>query len=420
MSGSRDHGGLITLCLLLSCRLVVALDAASNNPAPLNPAFNGSPESPFTSSPNANASTPALMALPANVGNSTDSSTSTKFYTLSASLREIYDDNVNTSDKNPIASFETQLSPSVLVDFPMENSNFSARYTLGLTYYSDYNGGNQSNGNNNNNKGNGGGGSLDYTHEFVAQYSHSFSDLFILALAEQFRYYTDPSIFESTGTLYRNGSYVSNSFNGSIGAQWTPLFGTTTTYANTTVRYDEAAVAFAQDNEENTASQTFSFAVLPKINASFGAILDDITYDHILRGYTSYTGFLGMQWQALPSLSFTGRGGASYTEKLQDPSRLSPSAALSADWILGKRSGLSFNYSHEVTPSDQVGANGQTSDRVTGNFRYDILTNLSTHLQLIFTEAEYTNLLTKTSNLNSNYNETDYGVDTGVAYLYNI
>ena len=65
-----------------------------------------------------------------------DASTTRKFYTLTASLREIYDDNVTGSNNNQPASLETMLSPSILVDFPTPEGEFTGRYTFNLTYYS--------------------------------------------------------------------------------------------------------------------------------------------------------------------------------------------------------------------------------------------------------------------------------------------
>ncbi len=58
---------------------------------------------------------------PASV--SSDGSDSKSPFTITASLREIYDDNVLTSKANTISSFDTDLSPSVLFDHPMENSD---------------------------------------------------------------------------------------------------------------------------------------------------------------------------------------------------------------------------------------------------------------------------------------------------------
>jgi len=359
---------------------------------------------------------PAAMALPADTGTTSsttpDGSTTRKFYTLSASLREIYDDNINTTNTNPQSSLETDISPSVLVDFPMSDSEFTGRYTFDLTAYSHApssvsNGGGSSNGS-----------AVQYTHEFTAQYIHAFSDRFNLNVAEDFRYFIQPSILQSTGTNYQNGPYVANTLNGTATAQWTPLFGTTTTYANTLVRYDDANVAAQQDSLENTGSQTFSFAILPKISVSVGGIGDNITYDTADRGYTSYTAFLGGQWQALPSLSFTGRGGGTYIEPQQGIASFAPYAALTVNWTLGERSELSFDYAHEITPTDQVGANGQTSDRMDAGFRYDITANLSSHLQGIFTSADISSSLSTTGN-SASYTQNSYALDTGLTYHYN-
>jgi hypothetical protein len=355
--------------------------------------------------------TPAMMALPANPAPlAGDANSSRKWYTISASLREIYDDNVTTSSNNPQSSLETELSPSILADFPSLDNDFSARYTMDITYYS-------TGPDTGSNGGNGGSETL-LTHEFVAQYTHAFSDRFNLNLAEEFRYYTEPSIDQSTGTNYQNGAYIANILNGTLTSQWTPLFGTTTTYSNIIVRYDNSAVALVQNNIENTGSQTFSFAILPKIGVNFGGIVDDVNYNETSRGYTAYTGFIGIQWQALPSLSVSGRGGGTYVEIVQGQPYTSPYAALTVNWTLGKRSALTFDYSHEVTPTDQIGANGQIADRFNANFRYDITSSLSSHLQLVFTNADITQQLL-ISGAGNSYTESTYALDTGLTYHYN-
>ncbi len=444
MPSKRPQGGRGRACqpILVSHRLgrvsfylLAALFFLGRDPLPADlPGQSASPGAPnpsltpianpatvgadYSSSPNTNP--PAVMALPVNNGPlPTDSSTTRKFYTISASLREIYDDNVNTTSVNPQSSFETELSPSLLVDFPSQGNDFSARYTFDATYYSNYATGSSANvggtGSNNNS-----GSSIQYSHEFVAQYQHSFSDRFSLNASELFRYYVEPSLFESTGTNYQNGPYVTNILNGNLTAQWTPLFGTTTTYANTIVHYDESSVATNQDSVENTGSQTFSFAILPKISLNFGGIGDNITYDETQRGYTSYTAFVGAAWQALPSISVSGRGGGSYTEQNEGPDSLSPYGALSFSWSLGARSTLSFDYAHEVTPTDQVNANEQTSDRISANFSYQITPRLSAHLQGIYTKADTSESLINQpgATANNNYTENDYALDTGLNYQF--
>ena len=131
----------MALLFLMGCRLCLAIDmdaasgpvppgssnALSSHPgantfAPGNPAsINGQTDLAAPAGP------PAVMALPANGGTAPgDASTTRKFYTLTASLREIYDSNDNTSNLHPQASLETELSPSILVDFPSEGNDFTA------------------------------------------------------------------------------------------------------------------------------------------------------------------------------------------------------------------------------------------------------------------------------------------------------
>ncbi len=415
--------GLITLCLLLSCRLAMGADPSQStnpSPPPPNPALN-SPGSPFPGALGptdigTSGSTPAMMALPASTGPGTgnepviDASNYRKFYTISAELRETYDTNVNTTAGNPQPSFESSISPSILVDFPRENSELSARYTFGLTQYSQSD---QS-----------GGGSIQLSHTFVAQLRHDFSERFSLNASEQFLDSTEPNLFGTTGTLYRDGENISNAFTTGLSAQWTPLFGTQTTYTNTIVRYTEQQFAEDQDSMENTGSQSFSFSFLPKISLNFGGIADNITYDSVSRGYTSLTGFVGATWTALPSVTVSARGGGSYTETKQtlgvgqastDATSIAPYADVSGSWQIGERSSLTGDYSHEVTPTDQTGANGQQADRVSANFTYSINSNLSAHLQGIYTYSVISSNLINSSTLSA-YNESDYALDTGINY----
>jgi hypothetical protein len=402
MPSPRLHGGLMTLCFLLSCRWVLAVDLAqTSNEFPIN-------------GPNSDLSqpTPSVMALPvttptnapANQGSlpsvPRDGSATRKFYTITAELREI-------------SAFETSIAPSILVDFPSANSDFSARYTFTLTDYSR--GGNQTAGSNDNSDQ----GSVDYTHEFVAQYQHSFSDRENLNLAEQFRYYTEPSIFESTGTPYRSGAYISNVFNGNLGSQWTPIISTTSTYSNTVIRYEDASVAQQENDVENTGSEVLNFAVLPKLVANVAAVVDDITYEESIRGFTNYTVYVGGGWYPLPSLSIVGSIGVSYVDADGGATAaFTPYGGLHINWTLGQRSVLQFDYLHTTVPTDQFGADGEIADRFSANFSYAITPNISTHLEGIITQSQVTDQLIVGGTIPS-YSETDYGLDTGVTYHYN-
>jgi hypothetical protein len=375
------------------------------------PAANPSPN-PITTAPayTAEPDTPAMMALPVQPAVGNDGSTSRKFYTISASLRETYDDNVTTASNNKHTSLDTNISPSLLVDFPFPDGDFSARYTFGMTYYTH--------GPNVSSTGEDP-AALDLSHEFVAQFTHSFSNRFNLNVAERFRDYTEPSLYQGTGTFYQNGPYISNTVNGTLNAQWTPLVGTTTTYSNTVVRYDEAAVAQYQNNVENTGTQSFSFAIYPKISLTVGGIVDVIDYDINYRGYSNYTLFGGVQWEALPTLNVTARLGGSYTVPALGEATFGPYAALTVNWTLGAKSRLAFNYAHEITPSDEFQTSAQESDQFSANFSYDLTPRLTTAVEGLFTASTVSSSLITSGSGISGYSENDYALDMGLTFHYN-
>jgi len=391
--------GLMSLCLLTGNRLAPASTADTGTALVANAAAPAATVSSTTSTPPASISDPkAVSSTPAVVP---ESSESRKFYTISVALRETYDNNIFTAQTGRVASFETSISPSILFDFPKENSDFSARETFTGTYYS-----------------NRPGDVMDYTNEVVMQFQHSISDRFSFSVAEQFRYYTEPSLFENVGTLYYSGAYIANTFNGSFNAQWTPLVSTVLTYSNTYVDYMAAPTAIGNNSLENTASGTLGFAILPKITLTFGGIVDDITYSQIDRGYTSLTGDVGANWQALPSLSLNVALGASSTTTDLNTSTATPYAALSMNWQLGARSVWSFNYSHEVVPTDVVQSMGQVADRIGTIFTYTITPDLTAHLEGTFTHGVYTSSFISPNTI-SGFSENDFAIDAGLTYHIN-
>ncbi len=226
---------------------------------------------------------------------------------------------------------------------------------------------------------------------------------------------------KTSGSPYFSGAYASNQVNAGFNAQWTPLFGTITNYSNTLIHYDHTGnvnnpgPGFLQDSMENTGVQSFTFAIRPKVVLVFGGIVDNISYDHIVRGYTSYTGDAGADWQVLPSILIGGRVGGTVTDAELSGTSASPYATATLAWQLGAKSSLSLNYSHEVVPTDVFTAEAQIADRFNALFKYDITPNISSHLQGTLTEGDYTQSLT-TPGTSPSFTETDYAIDTGLTY----
>src|SRR5271168_4300035 len=113
----------VTLCLLLGSRLspAVEIQDVEGNPIP------ESVESSTTSEPAPSSS--SSITPPA------DASETKKPFIITATLREGYDDNIFTSKDNKVSSLTTDVEPSILFDFPMDQSDLSIRFSGGLTYF---------------------------------------------------------------------------------------------------------------------------------------------------------------------------------------------------------------------------------------------------------------------------------------------
>ena len=328
-----------------------------------------------------------------------DAANSTKFYTISASLREEYDDNIYTTKSNKTGSAVTEFSPSILVDFPMTDSLFEGRYTFGIDYYEARRG-----------------DPNDYTNELLLRYLHHFSNRFSLDVSDQGGYFTQPDLLNGVGSPYQSGEYFTNSLTADFEAQWTPLLGTSTTYTNTTIYYTESQIGNTQNYDENQLSHDFLISILPKYNLTAGFIFDDVDYFVADRGYTNSTLDVGVNWQALPSVTLAVRGGGSYETTTNDGTSdsVSPYASVSLDWQLGKRSRLDFNYVHTIEPTDVYNAAGQESDRFTTEFSYDVTARINTHANVNFTYSQYGGSQLQSGA--SSFDEYVLGLDLGASY----
>jgi hypothetical protein len=351
--------------------------------------------------------TPATAnTAPAGTGSISDTLTDLKrFFTVTCDVREEYDDNIYTSNTDKVASLKEEISPSILFSYPMDNSTFDARYTFGFTYY------NHSPNNNH----------VDQDHDIVLRYNHSFSDRFNLDLRDDGGYHVDPALLDNIGTVNREGGYYDNIFTGELTAQWTPLFGTVSSYSNNFIYYENGIVGTLQDSDENTFSQDFRFAFWPTVTFAAGLIYDNIDYFYATRGYTNYTANAGLDWQALPSLSFGFRvGGSIATLDQGGGSQANPYASANVNWQLGERSRFIGSYVHTVTPTDFQGADAETDDRITGNFLYNFTQDITTHFTGDFTRANYSqNELDPSGGAISSFSEDVAAFDTGVTYHYN-
>jgi Putative beta-barrel porin 2 len=209
---------------------------------------------------------------------------STKWWSVSATLRGFYDDNYNTSPANfryldpntglvttttPRSSFGFEVSPSIGINIPLEGTFIGLNYTYSLRYYEDREDHNS-----------------DMTHQADLRVTHAFTDTFKVDFKDSFVDTQEPQIVDlvnSTPLLRRSNSDVVRN-HGSIdfNAQISRLFSISFGYENTFYDYEDegdGSYSALLDRTEHLAKLDFQWHVQPSTIAHLGYQYGLINYN---------------------------------------------------------------------------------------------------------------------------------------------
>src|ERR1700722_12621078 len=148
----------------------------------------------------------------------------TKIWSASATLRGFYDDNYTTSsDGNKQGSAGYEVSPSVGLDVPLQQTEIGLRYTYGLYYYQE--------------RRNQGNDPYDQSHQVDLWLDHAFTERWQVKVADTFAVGQEPTLLNPSGgpsalPLRVNGNNIANNGNITLNTDWTRLFSSVLTYNN--------------------------------------------------------------------------------------------------------------------------------------------------------------------------------------------
>lgn len=279
------------------------------------------------------------MPLYAQVFKTGETERAGKPYSINVTVREEYDDNIFTSNTNHRSSMKTILRPSFILNYPMDQTLVSARYTFGATFFE-----------------NRPGDDWDLSHQFLARLAHSFTPQLDIDIRESFRLAQEPEIRESNIVSRREGDYIQNTISGDLRYAWTERFTTVSGYRNTFIEYDDAAAAFANDLVEHTYKQDFRLTVLPTTTAVVAYELDYVDYDKIDRDHLSNIGSIGADHFLNPQWEVSARVGGQhvhYENSLFDDTVV-PYGKVATSYKYAPKSNVGFSYEHSETLTDST------------------------------------------------------------------
>jgi hypothetical protein len=328
------------------------------------------------------------------------SSTETaKPWAVSATLRGFYDDNYNTASKWGIdpagnrvrlkqGSYGFEVSPSVSVNLPLEQTFIGASYAYSLRWY-------EARDNN----------SADHSHQFNAKLDHAFSERFKIEASESFVIAQEPEILDGTGIATRpirtEGNNIRNRASLDFHAQVSRLLGFRVGYANSFYDYEQTGVnslSALLDRMEHTATLDSRWQVAPQTVGILGyqfTMVDQTSNDLLLGGFNPdirnrrlHTVYVGADHNFNSQLNGSARVGAQIVEHYNvDTTDVGPfaDANLTYTYLPGSYLQAGVRHAHNQTDAFSFsGANdvttSQQSTAVYANVSHKITSKLSVSL----------------------------------------
>jgi hypothetical protein len=312
-----------------------------------------------------------------------------KPWTVGATLRGFYDDNINTlPDNQPLPpgykrdSFGFEASPFLRLSFPTGQTTFDLGYVYSFKYYENKPVGNTDN--------------YDQTSDFEVGMTHAFSERYQLKVKDSFVIGQEPDMLRA-GNTYDTFQRISG-FNlrnyGDVGftAQITPEVGTEIGYANTYYSYADnqtsgtpgtpsyvGSLSGLLDEIDNVAHIDLRYLFQPQTTGVFGYQFRALDYigGQPIGYYVNPSGnavtvmsdqrnvymnylYLGVDHNFQPNLTGSVRAGAQYASYYNDPNsqdQLSPYAMLSLKYTYLPECYLQAGFVYDYTPSDVFSVN---------------------------------------------------------------
>ena len=345
-----------------------------------------------------------------------------KPWSVSATLRSFYDDNINTTATDKVGAFGVEISPTLGLNFSLQQTSIRLGYTYSFKDYDHRPGGNTSH--------------YDQSHLFNFALDHAFSERYQIGVRDSFVIGQEPDTLRAGNTPLSSfqripGDNIRNYGSITFNAQLTPLFGLEVGYANSYFDYkDEGAIvnpgpmtiddggapvsvvnavspslSGVLDRMENVVHLDTRWTVVPTTTFIVGGQARQVEYtaDELISGATDagdgttviipyaksgsrdfreYSGYVGAEHSFLPNLSASGKVGASYVEyyhnSLGNGDGWSPFARGSLRWTYSQENTIELGISHDLNATDIVGA---SSRRATLSAESTIVyANLSHHI----------------------------------------
>jgi hypothetical protein len=200
----------------------------------------------------------------------------TKPFSISASLRGFYDDNINTQPSEiAIKSWGMEFSPSASLNFAGEQSYARIGYVYSLKYFEADD-------------------RIDHSHEISGKLEHRLSERFKLGVSDKFTYAQEPDVIADIGGIRtvstRAGNVIHNNGSLNFTGQLTPEFSLEASYDNNYYKYQKSPFSETLNRFEHKLSLDGGYQIQENLMGFLGYsyAFNDYTSDDIIEGTELY------------------------------------------------------------------------------------------------------------------------------------
>jgi len=360
-----------------------------------------------------------------------------KPWSVSATLRGFYDDNVNTSPHNAPhqESFGFEVRPGFNLFWNLEQTSLTLGYLYSFRYYDKQPLGNDQ--------------KYDQSHTFNAAINHAFSERYLLNVSDSFVIGQEPDLLRAGDTFntYQRipGDNIRNYGQIKFNAQITRLFGIELGYDNAYWNYDDKGGDEVFPSEAGLLNRIEHYIhidgrwqILPQtvgvLGYRYGQV--DYTADEVIgqdiatfdlykssvRNNRSHYIYVGADHSFRPDLTGTVRAGARFTDYHNEPhgeTEISPAASASLSYTYAPESSVTVGVTHDRNATDifsAVDGNLTTdaeSTSVFGSLYHRIMPRLYGSLTAQFQNSEFN------GGTVNNKDERYYLVGLNIEYRFN-
>jgi hypothetical protein len=360
----------------------------------------------------------------------------TKLWSLSGTLRGFYDGNYDTTSTGVRGSYGFEVSPTFSLNVPLQQTEFGLNYTYGLYYYQDREEQHEN--------------PIDQTHELDLWVDHAFSEDLEAKVLDSFVVGQEPELLaqgQAAALEQRaDGDNIANTGTITVHKVWTRLFSTDLGYQNIFSYYQQhggtatdPSLAGTLNRIENVAWLNLNWQVAEQTTFLVGGQFDQTGYigDEPIaplvgtipvrysnsRDSRSYEGYVGVQHNFLPNLSFAGNVGIEYTEYYNDPlhtTALGPYAVATLTYTYSPGSYAQIGVNHSRNATDQVDlntANGSIALDQESSLVYASINQMLTAKLLgsVIGQVQYS---TYNGGTSSGQSDVDYGLGVNLNYTF--